>query len=136
MRSVFLAAAAMTLLAGCAPADIARSSCESIMLATGDPWSCTVKADVVGRSSSISFTTESRNQVADVNFELRVAKGSLRVSYHDLTGEQHVVVTPSEPAKVSMKTKLNPNGRSFTMYFEPVGGTVEGLAGTVKYLTP
>ena len=66
MRSLILAAMAM-MLAGCAPADIAHSSCESIMMATGDPWSCTVKGDVVRNYNSIAFSTESRNQVARVS---------------------------------------------------------------------
>ena len=131
-----VASFAVVLLAGCVPKDIARSSCESIMLSTADAWSCTVKADVVGRSSSIDFSTESRNQVAQVNLALQVAKGRLRVSYQDLSGSQHVLVTPSEPATLTMQTRMHRERRSFTLFFEPVGGTVEGLSGTVKYSTP
>src|ERR1044071_7319725 len=108
-----LAAAALVLAAGCAPKDIATSTRESTMLAIGDPWSCTVKADLVGRSSSIAFSTESRNQVAQVKIELRVTKGTLRVGYYDMTGERQVLVTPSEPASVEMKTKMHPERRSF-----------------------
>lgn len=35
-----------------------------------------------------------------------------------------------------MQTRMHPERRSFTLYFEPVHGTVEGLTGTVKYSTP
>lgn len=99
-------------------------------------WSCTVKGDIVGQSSSIEFDTESRNQVAKVSIALQVTKGTLRVTYRDLAGEQRLVVTPSEPANVDMQTPMHPERRSFTLFFEPVGGAVEGLAGTVKYSTP
>jgi hypothetical protein len=124
------------ILAGCAPKDIARGTCESIFLSTVDAWSCSVKGAIVGRASSIEFTTESRNQVAQVSIVLRVTKGRLRVSYHDLSGEQHVIVTPSEAAEMNMQTRLNRERRSFTLFFEPVGAAVEGLSGTVKYSTP
>lgn len=126
----------MTLLTGCAPGNIARSSCESILLATGDEWSCTVKGDIVGQASSMAFGTESRNQVAQVSIALRVTKGTLRVGYQDLAGEQHVLVTPSEPANLAMQTRMHRERRSFTLFFEPVNGVVEGLTGTVKYSTP
>jgi hypothetical protein len=138
MRS-FLAGAAMTLavlVAGCAPNNIARSSCESTMLATGDPWSCTVTGDIVGQASSLSFDTESRNQVAHVNIAMRVTKGTLRVGYRDLAGDQQLLVTPSAPAELTMQTRMHREHRSFTLYFEPVDGVVEGLTGTVKYSTP
>ena len=124
------------VLAGCAPKAIARGSCESIMLSTADAWSCTVKGDIVGRPSSIDFSTESRNQVAQVSLALQITKGRLRVSYQDLSGAQHVLVTPSEPANLTMQTRMHRERRSFTLFFEPVGGAVEGLAGTVKYSTP
>ena len=138
MRSVLMGAALtlMTLFIGCAPDNIARSSCESIMLAIGDPWSCTVTGEIVGQASSISFDTESRNQVAQVSIALRVNKGTLRLDYHDLAGEQHVLVTPSAPADITMRTRMHREDRSFTLYFEPVNGAVEGLTGTVKYSTP
>lgn len=135
MRS-FLVGTAMMLLIGCAPSNIARSSCESILLATGDAWSCTVKGDIVGQASSIAFSTESRNQVAQVSIALRVTKGTLRVGYQDLAGEQHLLVTPSEPANLAMQTRMHRERRSFTLFFEPVNGAVEGLTGTVKYSTP
>jgi hypothetical protein len=128
--------AATLLLVGCAPGNIARSSCESTMLATGDPWSCTVTGDTVGQTSSIEFNTESRNHVAQVAIGLRVTKGSLRLGYRDLTGEQHLVVTPAAPADLTMQTRMHRDRRSFTLYFEPVNGPVEGLTGTVKYSTP
>src|SRR5215510_9220358 len=131
MRSVLLVVG-LAMLAGCAPPDIARSTCESVALATGDPWSCTIKGDVVGRISAISFTTESRNQIAHVEIALRVTKGRLHVGYHDLTGERRLVITPSEPGTVVMQTKMTGEKRSFTLVFEPIGGAVEGLAGTVK----
>jgi hypothetical protein len=60
----------------------------------------------------------------------------LRIGYHDLTGDQHLLVTPSAPADLTMKTRMHCEHRSFTLFFEPVNGTVEGLAGTVKYSTP
>jgi hypothetical protein len=106
------------------------------MLSTGDPWSCTVTGDIVGQASSISFDTESRNQVAHVSIALRVTKGTLHLRYQDLAGEQNVLVTPSAPADFNMRTRMHREDRSFTLYFEPVNGTVEGLTGTVKYSTP
>ena len=134
----FLVGAAMTLFIGCAPGNIATSTCESeiAFLAIGDPWSCTVKGDVVGQASWIEFNTESRNTIARVNIALRVKKGTLRVNYQDLAGEQHLLVTPSEPAALTMQTRMHRERRSFTLSFEPVNGEVEGLAGTVKYSTP
>jgi hypothetical protein len=135
MRSI-LVGVAMALLIGCAPGNIARSTCESVFLATGDPWSCTVKGDIVGQSSSIAFSTESRNQIAQVSMAFRVTKGTLRIGYQDLAGSQHLLVTPSEPADLTMKTRMHRERRDFTLYFEPVYGVVEGLTGTVKYSTP
>ena len=126
----------MMLLVCCAPGNIARSSCESIFLSTRDEWSCTVKGDIVGQASSISFSTESRNHVAHVSIALRVTRGTLRVGYRDLAGDQHLLVTPSKPADLSMQTRMHRESRSFTLFFEPVGGDVEGLTGTVKYSTP
>jgi len=131
-----LSAAALLLLVACVPKNIARASCTNTVLATADPWSCTVTGDVVGQTSSLEFDTESRNQVAQVAMTFRVTKGTLRIGYYDLTGEQHVVVTPSEPANLSMQTRMHRERRSFTVMFEPVNGAVEGLAGTVKYSTP
>lgn len=136
MRSLLVGLAMTLLVAGCAPNDIARSTCESTVLAIGDPWSCTVKGDIVGQSSWISFSTESRNHIAQVKIALRVTKGTLRVDYRDLNGDQHLLVTPSAPADLSMKTRMHSEDRSFTLHFEPVNGTVEGLAGTVNYSTP
>jgi hypothetical protein len=130
------AVAALTLFIGCAPNNIARSTCESTVLSTGDPWSCTVKGDVVGQASSISFDTESRNQVAHVSIALRVSKGTLRLGYHDLEGAKELLVTPSAPADVTMRTRMHREDRSFTLRFEPVNGDVEGLTGTVNYSTP
>ena len=126
----------MMLLVCCAPGNIARSTCESIFLSTRDEWSCTVKGDIVGQASSIEFDTESRNQVAHVSVALRVTKGTLRVDYRDLAGDQHLLVTPSQPAELTMQTRMHREHRSFTLYFEPVNGEVEGLTGTVKYSTP
>jgi hypothetical protein len=130
------AVAAVAALTGCMPHDIARASCRNTVLSLHDEWTCSVKADVVGRSSSIEFDTESRNRVAQVSIDLRVAKGKLRVHYADLSGSQQIVVTPSEPASFEMKTQMHAERRSFTLRFEPVDGNVEGLAGTVKYATP
>lgn len=135
MRSRYLGGV-LLLLVGCAPHNIARSSCKSIVLTTADEWSCTVKGDVVGQASSLEFDTESRNQVAKVNIALQVTKGTLRVSYHNLSGEQHILVTPSEPASLDMQTRMHRERRSFTLFFEPLNGAVEGLTGTVKYSTP
>ena len=105
-------------------------------LSTVDAWSCTVKADIVGQASSIRFNTESRNHVAQVNIAFQVAKGKLRVTYQDLAGTQQLLVTPSEPVKSEHADAAAPRRRSFTLFFEPVGGVVEGLTGTVKYSTP
>jgi hypothetical protein len=135
MHSI-LVGVAMLLLVCCAPGNIARSSCESIFLSTRDEWSCTVKGDIVGQASSIAFSTESRNQIAQVSMAFRVTKGTLRIGYQDLAGSQHLLVTPSEPADLTMKTRMHREGRYFTLHFEPVDGAVEGLAGTVKYSTP
>ena len=132
----FRPALVLMLLAACAPKHIARSACTNSVLSTVGAWSCTVTGDVVGQVSSIEFDTESRNQVAQVSIALRVTKGTLRVSYHDLAGEQRLLVTPSEPADVTMQTRMHRDRRSFTLMFEPVNGAVEGLAGTVKYSTP
>ena len=139
MRSILVAVVMTLTLApfiGCAPDNIATSTCESIFLATGEPWSCTVTGKIVGQASSIAFDTESRNQVAHVSIALRVTKGTLRLDYRDLAGDQHVLVTPSAPADLTMRTRMHPERRSFTLYFEPVNGAVEGLTGTVKYSTP
>ena len=76
-----------------------------------------------------------------MNIALQVTKGRLRVTYYDLSGEQQLV-TPSEPAKFAMKTRINKETgnnevtRSFRVMYEPVNGTVEGLTGSVKYSTP
>ena len=123
-------------LAGCVPKDIARANCQTVFLSTDDAKTCTVKADIVGRPSSIEFDTESRNHVAQVSLAFQVTKGKLRVTYNDLTGKQELLVTPSEPANVNMQTQLRRDARSFSLFFEPVGGVVEGLSGTVKYSTP
>lgn len=131
-----IAGVGLVLLAGCAPDDIARTSCRDEMLATGDPWACVVSGEHIGQSSSIEFDTESRNQVAKVKLALKVTKGTLRVSYRDLAGDQRLVVTPTAPATLEMQTRLNRERRSFTLYFEPLGGSVEGLSGTVDYSTP
>lgn len=135
MRTLGLVTA-LVLLAGCAPKDIARSSCESVLRSTGDEWSCTVTADVVGRASSLTFDTESRNQVAQVSIALRVTSGTVRVGYQDLAGQQTVVITPSEPANFAMRTRMTRDTRSFSLFFEPIDGPARGLAGTVKYSTP
>ena len=67
---------------------------------------------------------------------LQVTKGTLRVTYYDLSGVQHLLVTPSEPATLSMQTQLRRDDRSFTLMYEPINGAVEGLTGTVNYSTP
>jgi hypothetical protein len=135
MRS-FLAGAVTILLVACAPGNIARSSCESVLGSAADAWSCTLTGASVAQASSIAFSTESRNQVAQVSIGLRVTKGTLRVGYQDLSGEQHIVVTPSEPADLAFQTRMHRERRSFTVFFEPVNGAVEGLTGTVRYSTP
>lgn len=126
----------LVLLAGCAPDNIARSSCASEMLATSDPWACTISGERIDQASSIAFDTESRNQVAKVKLSLRVTRGTLRVGYRDLGGDQHLTVTPAAPATLEMQTRLHRERRSFTLFFEPIGGSVEGLTGTVAYSTP
>jgi hypothetical protein len=135
MRAICVVILAMTL-AACAPDDIATATCTNTVLSLHDEWTCKVHGDVVGRPSSVEFDTESRNRVAEVTFTLQVARGSVRVRYADTTGSQQIVVTPSEPANVRMKTTMHPQRRSFTLSFEPVDGIAEGLTGTVKYSTP
>jgi hypothetical protein len=124
------------LLAGCAPNDIARSSCESELLAVGDPWLCNVTGATIGQASSLAFDTESRNQVAQVKIALRVTQGTLRLGYRDLIGDHHAILTPEAPFNLSMQTRLHREHRSFTLSFEPQGGDVKGLTGTVSYSTP
>jgi hypothetical protein len=133
---VLLVAMMTMVLAGCAPTNIAHSSCEDHPLTTADEWTCTVKGPIVDRTNSVAYNTESRNQIAQVNIVLQVTKGTLRVTYYDLSGEQHLLVTPSEPASLAMKTRMHKETRSFTLMYEPVNGAVEGLTGTVKYSTP
>ncbi|WP_158623878.1 hypothetical protein [Corallococcus llansteffanensis] len=45
-------------------------------------------------------------------------------------------MTPASPASLEMRTRLHRERRSFTLYFEPLGGHVEGLTGTVDSSTP
>lgn len=106
------------------------------MLAVGDPEHCTVSAKVLGRASAVHFDSESRNHVAQVKVNLRVAKGTLRVGYRDLQGPHQVLITPETPFVLSMQTRLQRETRSFTLDFSPRGGTVEGLNGTVDFSTP
>jgi hypothetical protein len=128
--------AALIAAAACAPNDIASARCTNTVLSVHDEWTCTVTGAVVGQTNSVEFDTESRNHVAQVSIVLSVAKGSVRVRYADLSGSQQVIVTPSEPVNINMKTRMHPERRSFTMSFEPVNGKAEGLTGTVKYSTP
>lgn len=120
----------------CAPADIATASCESVMLTVADRWLCTVRGPTVGRASSISFDTESRNRVAKVDVALRVRGGTLRVGYADLEGDKEAIITREAPFVLSFQTQMHRERRSFTLYFEPRGGIVEGLTGSVNYETP
>jgi len=46
--------------------------------------------------------------------------------------QQHLLVTPSEPANLAIQTRMHRVRRSFTLFFEPVNAAVEGLSGTVK----
>src|SRR5436190_22522060 len=119
MRSMLLIAA-VAMVAGCAPTNIAHSSCTDHPLTTADEWTCTVKGPLVDTTNSVHYTTESRNQIAQVKIALHVTKGTLRLTYYDLAGEQHVLVTPSEPASLSMQTRLRKDDRSFTLMYEPV----------------
>jgi hypothetical protein len=132
----YLLVGTLSMLLACAPTDIVRSSCQTTMMATGNPYSCTVHADVVGRASSIEFDTESRNQIAKVSMAVTVTSGTMRIGYQDLTGSKQLVVTPSEPGSLEMQTRMHRDRRSFTIFFEPVNGKVGGLTGTVKYSTP
>ena len=125
----------VTLVAACAPKDIATARCTNTVLSVHDEWTCTVSGAVVGRFNAVEFDTESRNKIAQVSFTLQVTKGSVRVKYADLSGSRQIVVTPSEPASVNMKTQMS-DRRSFTLSFEPVNGKAEGLTGTVTYSTP
>jgi len=136
MRSFLPAAILAFLVAGCAPTNIAHSSCESHPLTTADEWTCTVKGPIVDTTNSVHYTTESRNQIAKVQIALQVTKGTLRITYADLGGQHQLLVTPSEPAALSIQTRLRKDDRSFTVMYEPVNGSVEGLTGTVNYSTP
>jgi hypothetical protein len=131
-----LPAAMLAVLAGCAPTNIAHSSCESHPLTTADEWTCTVKGTLVDTTNSVHYTTESRNQIAKVQIALQVTKGTLRITYADLAGQHQLLVTPSEPAVLSIQTRLRKDDRSFTVMYEPFNGPVEGLSGTVNYSTP
>lgn len=132
----FLLPAAMLLILGCAPKNMAHSSCTDHPLTTADEWTCTVNGPLVDVTNSVHYTTESRNQIARVKIALQVTKGTLRLTYYDLAGEQHVLVTPSEPAALDIQTRLRKEDRSFSVMYEPVNGRVEGLSGTVNYSTP
>ena len=129
-------AAILLILVACAPTNIAHSSCTDHPLTTADEWTCTVKGALVDTTNSVRYTTESRNQVAQVKVALQVAKGTLRITYADLAGSHQLLVTPSEPAAFSMQTRLSKDDRSFTIMYEPFNGPVEGLTGTVNYSTP
>jgi hypothetical protein len=135
MRSL-IPAAMLLLLAGCAPTNIAHSTCQSHPLTVADEWTCTVKGPLVDTTNSVRYTTESRNQIAKVQIALQVTKGTLRVTYADLEGSHQLLVTASEPAAFSMQTRLSRDDRSFTVMYEPFNGAVEGLTGTVNYSTP
>lgn len=127
----------LVVLLGCAPKNIAKSVCHSEMLATGEPWACTVSGERIEQASSIAFDSESRNQVAQVKLSLKVAKGTLRVGYRDLQGNPlQLTLTPQTPASLEWQTRMHRDRRSFTLTFEPIGGAVEGLDGTVNYSTP
>ena len=106
------------------------------MLAIGDPWTCTVSGERVEQMSAVYFDTESRNKIAHVKIALRVAKGTLRVRYYDVDGDKQITVTPEHPANFEMRTYLQPQRREFGLHFDPLGGPVEGLTGTVDYSTP
>ena len=124
------------LASGCAPDDIARANCRSVMMAAYQPWECTLSGERIARANRIDFDTESKNRIAKVKFTIQVAKGTLRVRYNDLEGTKRILVTPQAPASVEMQTRMHPDDRSFNLFFEPLGGDVEGLTGTVDYLTP
>jgi hypothetical protein len=126
----------MMMAAGCAPTNIAQSPCTDHPLTTADEWTCTVKGPLVDTTNTIRYTTESRNQIARVQIAVQVTRGTLRLTYYDLAGEQHVLVTPSEPAAFTMQVRLRKDDRSFSVMYEPVNGAVEGLTGTVNYSTP
>lgn len=88
------------------------------------------------QASAIHFDTESRNHVAHVKLALRVSKGALHVSYRDLTGDKQAIITPATPLTLEMQTRMHREHRYFTLSFDPKGGKVEGLEGTVDYSTP
>jgi hypothetical protein len=136
MRFTWLPAVAIATLAGCAPPYIAHSTCRDHPLTTASEWTCTVSGSRVETRNDIRYSTTSRNQVAHVKVALQVTKGRLRLTFFDLTGQQHVLVTPSEPGELSFQVRLRSEDRSFTIRYEPVDGAVEGLTGTVEYSTP
>ena len=126
----------LLLLAGCAPDNIAGSSCQDHPLTTADEHTCTLHGELVTNVNSMEFKTDSRNHIGHVAMAVQVTKGSLHIRYYDLTGAKDVVVTPSEPANIVMQTRMHRERRSFTVMFDPANSEVQGLTGTVKYSTP
>ena len=125
----------LVCLTACVPKNSPTSKCHEEFLGVADPWSCTVSAETVDAVSYLSFTTESRNKVAQVKLSLFVAKGTLKLGYVDVAGEQHAVVAEGAPLTLEMQAPMQPQRRSFSLSFEPQG-KVEGLTGTVSYSTP
>ncbi len=123
------------LLAACHPKNVPRTACHDEVLGVADPWFCTVTAESLEAPSSVAFDTESRNKVAQVKINLAVAKGTLRIGYFDVGGQQQVTLTPDDPLTLAIRAPLDRDRRSFTLSFNPEG-RVEGLSGTVNYSTP
>lgn len=130
-----LAAALLLLAAACAPKNLPKCRCESEMLALGDPWSCRLSAERIDGPSSLEFSTESSNLVADVQLAFTVAEGALTLGWVEAAGGRSAVVTPNAPLSLSVKVPMRKPSRSFTLSFAPEG-VVTGLAGTVNYKTP
>lgn len=55
--------------------------------------------------------------------------GTLRLGYQDPAGAHQVSITPESPLVLELSTRLHRKSRSFTLFFEPQGREVEGLAG-------
>ena len=123
------------LLGACAPKNVPRCTCTNELLALGDPWSCTLSADRLDGPSSLEFSTDSRNLMANVQLSFTVKEGALTLGWVDAEGARTAVVTPAAPVALDLEVPMRKHTRSFSLSFAP-GPTAVGMAGTVKYVTP
>ncbi len=122
------------------PANALTATCESTMLAVGDPFACTVAQGALTQYASVSLTTPSRNHHATVKARLQVARGAARVALHGRDGEvASAVLSPGQPAELTARLELTrPIGGAphfFLLVAEPLDGGAEQLTGTLDYDT-